>query len=340
MRETLTDFMRCLALLGGLFMHTPVEAQAIPKWAQFDAPTGLEIYEPSGIAILPDNRILVIQDESRAPFSTFSINSGGQAVAFAELTETAQGGAQGPYSDLEAMALAPDGSVYATTSHSLTQSRNSEPDREKLLRLSAEAGSETVTIQSYGGLKSAVLAAYPDLAASILSKSPKGRDGFNIEALAFDPSTGHLLIGLRGPVLNNDSLILSLENPEAVFAGDTPQFAAEMIKLKLGQQGLRAMTYCAPLGKFLIIGQKASHSGNSQRNFHLWAWSGPNDNTLVDINLGATDLRKAEGLNTIHHNGHDMLLLVSDDGERKRKRQAHYLLLPLEKIAAAVQPDK
>ncbi|HKQ04536.1 MAG TPA: DUF3616 domain-containing protein [Blastocatellia bacterium] len=106
--------------------------------------------------------------------------------------------------------------------------------------------------------------------------------GLNIEGIAVDPDPQHprILLGLRGPLLNGNALIvplklrdrlapLSLENLEM----DEPN----AIQLNLNGQAIRDMEYDPLLRAFLII--SGAPETEKKTDFTLWTWSGEGNQT-------------------------------------------------------------
>jgi uncharacterized protein DUF3616 len=320
-------------LLALIAIAGPVAAT---QWQVFPpSPTGEGIYEPSAIGQLPDGRIFLVQDEADAALVVLSINTDDQAVP------VILGPSSGPkksnrLNDLEALAVGPDGRVFVLGSHSRNLSGKRPTNRKGFLSLQLNGRQIELTGQ-YKTLLKDLLARYPELAPSVKSTFAKGRAGFNIEGLAFSRDGGSFLIGLRGPVLGRDTLIAVLENPAAVFQGQSARFAQNLVRLDLGQDGIRALSFIAALDGFLISAQKSRRKSTSNAAFQLWFWSGDAKSAPVPVNIPGLELRKTEGIAQIRHRGGDYLMLVSDDGNRAAKRAAHYILLPMETVAAAVK---
>ncbi len=301
------------------------------------------IHEPSAVRQLPDGRLLLAQDEASDPFVLVKLDEQGNPVDYTRprldsgKSSIWRFGDDGPprgLEDLEGLALAGDGYLYALTSHSLTLSGKRRKSRERFVRLRLE-GDNILDYAVYGKLRKAIRKAYPELNDAFRSAYAKGRRGFNIEGLCATGDGKRLLIGLRGPVSNGDSFILMLENPAAVFEGERPRFAKETIRLDLDKGGIRAMTYHPGLKRYFLVTQKAKKTQSSKRAFRLWSWSGQAAQPAHEVRLPGLELRNTEGITPIRLGKQAYLLLVSDDGDRTRQRPAHYLLLPLGEIHGA-----
>lgn len=304
------------------------------EWQSFPLyKNGAGIFEPSGIRQLPGGGFLVVQDEPSAALTRFILTPETQAGGLEQVPPS--GVLPNALNDLEGLAEAPDGTFFAITSFSRDRDGKKRKSRQRLLRLRL-TGQQMTGFDIYQDLLDDILAAYPQLKGSVKSKNAKGREGFNIEGLCFDKEGKRLFIGLRGPVLGGDSLILVLENPNQLFEGGKPQFASEMIRLDLDKGGLRAMSFIPALNRYLLVAQKANRKTASNREFRLWEWGGPTDPTPKEIRLPGLSLRNAEGIAQIRHMDNIYVMMVSDDGDRRKGKAGHYLLVPVETIARAL----
>jgi hypothetical protein len=130
------------------------------------------------------------------------------------------------------------------------------------------------------GMRTFLFNNVPELKAWATKTSIEG--GLNIEGIAVDPNPDHprVLLGLRGPLLNGNALVvpirirdrqasLSVENLEM----DEPS----AIQLNLNGQAIRDIQYDSRLGAFLIISGAAETE--EKTNFTLWKWNGEGDQT-------------------------------------------------------------
>ena len=306
---------------------------------------GPGVYEPSAVRQLADGGLLLVQDESDDPFVLVRLYREGERISLQRPTLDPQdrpfwilGRAEPPrgLEDLEGLASGRDGYQYAITSHSRTESGARRKSRERLARLRIEGG----RIRDYAvfhDLRQAILAAYPELKAGAGSAHGKGRESFNIEGLSSDREGGRLLIGLRAPILDGQSVILILENPAELFQYDAMAvFAPKPVLLDLDKGGIRALSYVPGLDSYLLVTQHAKRKGTSDRPFRLWIWRGRDDDPPRPLEIPGINLRKTEGITPVRHGGRDFLMLVSDDGDRARERPGHFLLLPLD----ALEPSR
>jgi Protein of unknown function (DUF3616) len=284
------------------------------------------IYEPSAIQQLPDGRFLVVEDEKSHPLSLVAIGADGSVDTTALTAGLFQMFSDfWKLDDLEGLTLDRAGYVYAITSHSRDDDGDEKKSREKLVRFRID-GERVVDPKVVDGLKSALTARHPVLAAAARLRDVKTRGGLNIEALEISPDQKRLLIGFRSPLHDGCALIASVENPSGIFEADeAPRVAAELEELDLGGHGIRALSYVAALDAYLLIGGPVSRQ---RAEFELWLWSGQRGAPARRVTVpGLRGLERAEGVCPAVIHGAKRVIIVSDDGDRKAGRFASYLLL-------------
>jgi len=289
------------------------------------------IYEPSAIQQLPDGRFLVVEDEKRHPFSLVVIGADGSVHS----TELTAGLFQifsdfWKLDDLEGLALDRAGFVYAITSHSRDDEGHEKKSRERLVRFGIE-GSRVVDPKVVEGLKRALTAKHPDLAAAAEIRDVKAGGGLNIEGLEISPDGQRLLIGFRSPLREGRAIIASIENPSGIFEADeVPRVAAILDELDLGGHGIRGLSYVPSIGEYLVISGPVSREPGQ---FALWRWNGQPGGAARRVTVpGIQGLARAEGVSPAVIDGVGRIIIVSDDGDRKAERSASYLLLDLDQL--------
>jgi Protein of unknown function (DUF3616) len=293
------------------------------------------IYEPSAIQQLPDGRFLVVEDEKSRPLSLVTIGADGSVDTAAVTAGLFQMFSDfWKLDDLEGLALDRADLVYAITSHSRDDDGDEKKSREKLVRFRID-GDRVVDPKVVYGLKSALTARHPVLAAAVQTRDVKASGGLNIEALEISPDQKRLLIGFRSPLHDGRALIASVENPSGMFEADeAPRVAAVLEELDLGGHGIRGLSYVTALGAYLLIGGPVSRR---RAEFDLWLWSGQRGAPARRVTVpGLRGLERAEGVCPAVINGVKQVIIVCDDGNRKAGRFASYLLLdPAELQSAA-----
>jgi len=283
-------------------------------------------FEPSAIQQLPDGRFLVVEDEKEHPLSLVTLGADG-SVAHTPLKR----GLLQMFSefwkldDLEGLTLDRNGFVYAITSHSRNDDGEEKKSREKLVRFRVE-GERVSNPMVIGGLKRALTARHPVLADAAKLREVKTRGGLNIEALEMTPDQQRLLVGFRSPLSAGRAIIASIDNPTGIFdAGEAPRVSTSLVELDLGGHGIRGLSYVPSLGEFLVIGGPVSRE---PAQFDLWLWSGHPGAPARRVTIpGLRGLEHAEGVTPAVMGGAHRIVIVSDDGSRKARRHANYLVL-------------
>ena len=292
------------------------------------------LYEPSAIQQLPDGRFLVVEDEKDHSFSLVTLSANGDVSTESLGPAWFHGGDPiWKLDDLEGLALDGAGYLYAITSHSRDDDGDEQKGREKLarFRIVKDKVVEPVVV---GGLKPALAAAHPVLAAAARVPDAKSGAGLNIEALEITPDGQRLLIGFRSPLQRKHAIIASIENPAAVFdAGSVPKVSSTLQTLDLGGHGIRGMSWVVALNGYLLISGPASRANAA---FGLWFWSGqaaaPARRVMVP---GLAGLARAEGVCPAVIDGVAKVVIVSDDGNRKQGRFAQFAMLDLAQLQIA-----
>ena len=298
----------------------------------FQPLTGL--YEPSAIQQLPDGRFLVVEDEKDHSFSLATLSANGDVSTQSLGPAWFHGGDPiWKLDDLEGLAMDGSGHLYAITSHSRDDEGDEQKGREKLARFRIEKD-KVVEPVVVGGLKRALTAMHPVLAAAALVADAKSGAGLNIEALEITPDAQRLLIGFRSPLQGGRAIIASVENPAAIFdAKAAPQISGTLQMLELGGHGIRGMSWVAALNGYLVISGPASRADHA---FGLWFWSGQADAPARRVMVpGLQGFERAEGVCPAVIDGVAKIVIVSDDGNRKQGRFARFVMLDMAQLQIA-----
>ena len=301
----------------------PLEFQPLPG-----------LYEPSAIAQLPDGRFLVVEDEKDHSFSLLTLGADGRATSQPLGPGWFQSGQPiWKLDDIEGLTLDSEGWFYAVTSHSRTDGGDEKKPRDKLARFRIDGERLTQPVVA-DGLKTALLAAHPVLAAAAQVLDAKSGAGLNIEALAITPEGEQLLVGFRSPLQAGLALIAGIDNPAAIFdSGAAPQVAGALRLLDLGGQGVRSLSYIAALAGYLVVSGPANRDNVE---FGLWFWTGLPGAPARRVTVpGLDNLAHAEGLCPAVLQGVAGIVIVSDDGNRGDRRCAHFLRLTLDQLHIA-----
>jgi len=290
-----------------------------------------EIYEPSAVQQLADGRVLVVEDEASRAISVMSIGDDGRLIEDPVAGMKLMRGLGRKLNDLEGLSADDDDFIYAITSHSNDGSGERSQDREQLLRFRVQ-GANAGDISDHTDLRGALSSAGEVRnAIETASGDTVDFDDINIEGLAYHRETGQLLLGLRAPMAGQRSIILSIENPHAVFEDDARPAFGEPILLDLSGGGIRALSFDRVLDAFLIVNE--IDTGKDGDVSQLWTWSGERDEAPVPISLpGIINLDNVESIDSISVHGEDRLLVTSDEGNAKKGRRARYLMLRYEEL--------
>lgn len=282
----------------------------------------VDVYEPSGAAVLPDGRLLVAEDEPQRALSLLSVTRQGTVQEDHAPDVQLIRSLGRKLTDLEGMTTDAAGFVYATTSHSLDKSGHRSPDREQLVRFKV-VGRMVGELAAAGSLRDELLASsVPAQVGDLAGASPPKYEALNIEGLAIDPGTGNLLLGLREPVAGNQAIIVPIVNPDDMFAGRPPVFGAPLLVAING--GIRSLAFDPVLEEYLIVNEVIDASG--AHSSRLWSWNGSAKSNPVPIDVpNLSGLTNVEAMVSIDVGGEPQLLLMSDEGDPKKNRPARYL---------------
>ena len=298
------------------------------------------VYEASGVAQLPDGRILIAADDRRHPFVVADLFGDGRAL---ELAPRAVSRATGRrwLDDLEGLTIDTDGQLYAITSHALSSAGRQRADREVLARFGMH-GDTIVNAVVAGGLKAALARLHPALAAAAEKRPKRKGAGLNIEGIAWDPTSRRVLIGFRSPLVDGSAIVVPLDNPDAAFRGGGVSLGSPIL-LALDGEGIRDMTYDASLGGFLIVAGSPRQSRHADAA--LWLWRG-DDSPPVPLDVPAIGALNPEGIAIVTIGGRRALLLVCDDSRADdayrrgrslddRGMPSHYVVLPYDTLVSS-----
>ena len=290
------------------------------------------IYEPSAVQQLEDGRILVVEDEASRAISVMTFTDDGSLVGNNALDLRLMRSFGTQLNDLEGLSIDDDGFIYAITSHSRNKDGERVPAREQLLRFRIE-GNRVSDISRYDTLAN-------DLENSgELKKAIKdqGDDEFeieklNIEGMTYYRKANQLMLGLRSPKASGDAIIIVIENPSEVFESEaTPKFGSPSL-LDLEGEGIRALSYDPVLDSFLLVNEIEDNEGDKVSQ--LWTWGGNVADKPEEMELpGLINLINIESIDSISFRGKARLLISSDEGNKKKKRPAKYMMLDYNQLS-------
>lgn len=279
----------------------------------------VNIYEPSGVAQLSTGEILIIEDEPGAPVWVVEPSLMQKGMLLKEKRKFIL---QSTYDDFEGIAVGKNDTLFFLTSHSVTKDGVRKKKREQIVQTYISNGVK---------MEKSTNELLPALATKLYNQfglAPQDQY-INIEGVAFDDKKEKLIIGLRSPMIDDHSIIFELVNPYgAVAEKDTPVLGDIMASLAI-RGGIRAICY-DPIGKRYILANEVT---DGEKKFSaLWFWNGgktkPQRMDLPKI----AKLKNIEGISIIHWKNKNYLLLVCDDGKKKKDKGAHYQIVEYQKL--------
>jgi hypothetical protein len=201
--------------------------------------------------------------------------------------------------------------AFWITSHGRTSRGAVRPERMRLFATTAPKSGEGLAVvgAAYARLLDD-LAAAPALAPFDLTAAaalpPKAPGGLSIEGLAAT-ADGWLLIGFRSPVPAGLALVVPLENPREVIAGEAARLGSPL-RLDLSGQGVRALVPWR--GGFLVVAGAPGDRGSTGTRLYRWDGGEAPPAPLTVDTAGLT----VEAAFAPTDRGD--LLVLSDDGRR------------------------
>lgn len=276
-------------------------------------------------AVWADDHFINFDDETNIA-RLYKAGTGSAPVRSWNLTSSLALSAEADFED--AARIGND--VLLITSHGRNKNGEYKTDRYRLARLTISGSGATTSVTVAGHTKTllqnmldASKWQQPDTeiinllkqrtqleTATVPSLAPK-IDGFNIEGIAQLPgATTRVAIGLRNPLINNQAIVITLENPLEAATGSTPVFG-QAIRLDLGGYGVRGMAWSAADKMMYIV---AGHiSSDPEATFFIYRWNGLP--TSAAEYLGAIQHSSGGSLEAIlPQAGTNVLRLLVDEG--------------------------
>jgi len=281
------------------------------------------IYEPSGVE-QNGSVILIIEDEKDQALHLIS----GFSQDMIPSTQTLQNCGIN-LDDLEGITA--DGPYfYLAGSHLAKSDGSRRKKREVFVRLKVH-GSSCEQLVFAPSL-------YKKLQAALSRLTGRNTTPFqiNIEALAWKQKSDQLYIGLRHPLIKGKSILLILENPRELFEKkEVPVFSENPVILELAGGGIRAMSYIDDIGGYLIANETPDRAGKKQSR--LWFWKGGTAPAIPLNTPAIKKLKNIEGISAIQHSTQSSVILVCDDGSLKKKKGAHFAIIPVSVLKKSIR---
>jgi hypothetical protein len=258
-------------------------------------------FEASGVAQVPGaGGVLIVDDSRPSEVLWMQIDQQGQQVG-----------------NLKPIPLGisvenPEGITYDGTYFYIVgaQANPKNGDRNTIGRFKFDP--KTATAQDagvIGDLRGWLLSKVPELAGAAAMKGKQG--GLNIEGIAWDPERNRLLLGLRGPVVNDRALVVPLKfAPQGPFSLDNLQVEdGKVISLSLGGSAIRDIQYDTRLKSFLII--SGAPETEEKGEFILWQWDGNAGSSPIQKSV-LDKSAKPEGVTSVEVGGDSFIFIVCD----------------------------
>lgn len=285
----------------------------------FDEMNGKKEYNASGVVALADGKFLFCDNNANDALFELDLTADGKKQG-SLVRRPLEGLAPGAVDDMEGMALAESGGTrYVLVSTSMyvkeRKKRDAEIPPSGLLRITIGADG-SLRADNMAGIREWLVAAYPEIAKSAEDEPDEG--GLNIEGLAWDPTRGALLFGVRTPAPEGKALVLPVrvKNIAGTWATENLE-AMPAITLDLAQetkddQGIRDLFYDAKRNAVLVLAGNAT--SNSEAPFSLDVWNGGESGKTLRLDVAFDKKMRPEGITRGTVGGRDAYVIVDDRG--------------------------
>ena len=268
------------------------------------------VYEASGVTQVPNtDGVYFVDDGKPGQIFWMQMDQSGRQVGAIKPINFADP-VTAPVTDNE-------GIVYGGSFFYIVGS-NSQPEkgeRNALVRFAFDSSNQTVigAPEVITDLRNFLFDNVPELRD--VKDKPGNAGGLNIEGLAWDVNNDRLLLGLRSPVVNGQTLVvpIKLRDPRGAFSRDNIQTGA-VIPLSLGGLGIRDIHYNPRTSSFLIVAGSPVTAGSPATS--LWEWNGNPDQANPESQpreLTKLDpVMKPEGVTPVRIGARDFVLIVGD----------------------------
>jgi hypothetical protein len=289
-------------------------ASWIPLKPRYNRRTA-DVFNASGVVPVGPTRFVFI--DNRDPLALFELQLKSDGTQRGKVKRRPiVGVAKDALSDPEGLALIEvNGAIDLVIASSLSVDAarpGSIDSHEGLVRVRYTPDGD-LHAEAMEGFRDWLLTAHPALVPSAALVPDRG--GLNIEGVAWDPSRGALLFGVRSPVADGQIPVLcvELDDPAMPWTTDGLRAGSQLSirKEDLGAaQGIRDIDYDADQGAFLVLLGKSVSKGAAP--FQLCAWDGTS--TTVDVLETFSPPAKPEGVTTFGQSGTRRVLVVDDGG--------------------------
>jgi hypothetical protein len=281
----------------------------------FDQDNGKAPFNASGVAEVAPGRFVFIDNNDASAVFEFALDADG--VADERISRRPLVGlTDGELRDPEGLTrVAGSGDVVLIVSSSLCVSGGDGPRHvcDGLVRVRYRAHGD-MHAEAMPGFRDWLLSHVPFLEAVGAREPDAG--GLNIEGSAWEPNTGTLLLGLRGPADRGVVTVIRVPidvggSSWTVEALGVPSILRVRLPRQRAAQGIRDLTYDEQTGEILmLIGRSTS---TADEPFQLCRWDGSSDTMhLLDVKFRRS--MKPEGVVAFSSGDERRLLIVDDRG--------------------------
>lgn len=298
----------------------PADVELVVPTA-FDEKLGGEPHNVSGIVPVGESSFLVVDNNDNEALYELSVDAEGRKSG-PLVRRPLDGIGPGQIDDMEALTLAEQNGrrfVIATTSlHRKTSKKQGDySDKPSgLLRIAVNAdGSLTADLLS--DFRSWFSQNVKEVGNSDMLEPDEG--GLNVEGLAWDPTSGSLIFGVRTPLSReNKPIVVPVRVSDLGGPWDASNLQVQpAVQLEIenagDRQGVRSIEYDPSRKDFLVVVGNATSLSDAP--FQLYRWAGGSSGAVTRVGRVWFDKKmKPEGLTHAEIAGKGAVVFVDDNG--------------------------
>ena len=282
----------------GAFIHKSRTMDGPPQAPASMTPFAGGTFEASGVVYVPGTDGVVFVDDDD-PDDIFFMRLGSDRKQVGRITPIKLS-----VSIIDPEGITTDGTYFYVVG---SQSRAKGNDLTGLARFKFDPKDQRVSdTQSISGLKKFLADNVDELRG--MQHTVHSDGGINVEGLAWDPTGKRLLLGLRSPIVEGQTLVvpLKLRDPQGAFSLDNMEVEGrKAIRLSLNGAGIRSIEYDSFSKTFRLI------AGEGRMDSKLWEWSGGEPSTLRETDTLDPRLQP-EGVTRISAGDQNYIFIVFD----------------------------
>ncbi len=307
-------FTLAIAIIATILAPSVIAGTSSPVTKHFD------MCDASAAVPVGSDLFIVANDEDNI-LRIYKRDEPGEPIYSQDLSSFLEIDPKHPEVDIEGATLIKD-RIYWIASHGANKDGKERLNRHRFFATESEIIDGKFYLKPIGkpflGLTK-TLEDFAELKRYNLGKAaknaPESVHGLNIEGLTSTPQ-GNLLIGFRNPIPGGKALLVPLENPQEVIAGDEQPKLGKPIFLALGGLGIRSIEYSDIKGAYFIIAGPYDDNGD----FQFYQWSGNSSESPGLINKIDFQGMHPEAL-VVYPKEKNRIQILSDDGSKSIKGQ-------------------